>query len=288
MKTGVLTAQFTYAEFKDACSKVSKTVDFSRLAKYHMEQKREAAAAAAATATAAAAAAADAASSKSRGAPDAKRKHQAPPPPPGAAPKQTAASRLTKKQKTANDDCDSDDDSTSDNYDGCTKKELETMCIQVGLPKTGPRETLMERLRGPHPPQVWLQRKQKGEFVPERYNVAGTALLVALYLHERKNVRPGGEGAVALGMTKDELYPAAEELNITKNPFSGGTTQTGPYHYDGWSSMGKLLKGDPELVIFQKGRYRLTRSCDIAGYPVAEAMHRWCHAHNHCSCGQEL
>jgi hypothetical protein len=189
-----------------------------------------------------------------------------------------------KKQKT-NDDNGND----NDDYDGCTQKELQTLCLQVGLPKTGPRNKLIERLRGPHPPKVWLQRKQKGEFVPERYNVAGTALLVALYLHERKQQQGSSSAAVSCpGMTKDELYPAAEELNITKNPFSGGTTQTGPYHYDGWSSMSKLLQGDPALVIMKKGgKYKLTRSCDIAGYPVAQAMHRWCHAHNHCSCGQE-
>jgi hypothetical protein len=189
-----------------------------------------------------------------------------------------------KKQKT--NDADENDDTDIDAYSGWTKTELETMCVKVGLPKTGNRLKLLERLRGPHPPKVWLQRKQK--FVPERYNVAGTALLVALYLHERRQQVGLPDTGAAGGMTKDELYPAAEALNITKNPFSGGTTQTGPYHYDGWSSMGKLLKGDPALVIMKMGRYKLTRSCDIAGYPVAEAMHRWCHAHNHCSCGQEI
>lgn len=30
------------------------------------------------------------------------------------------------------------------------------------------------------------------------------------------------------GLTKDELYVKAEGLNITKNPFSGGTMQTVP------------------------------------------------------------
>lgn len=87
-------------------------------------------------------------------------------------------------------------------------------------------------------------------------------------------------------LTKDELYAMAEELNITKNPFSGGTTQTGPYLYDGWSNMSNLLCGDPALVQKVKGkRYKLTRSCDIAGYPVAKAMHHWCHQHGTCPCG---
>jgi hypothetical protein len=48
------------------------------------------------------------------------------------------------------------------------------------------------------------------------------------------------------GLTKDEVFVKAEEglHMITKNPFSGGSTQTGrPYHCDGCSSMGPLLKG---------------------------------------------
>jgi len=54
-------------------------------------------------------------------------------------------------------------------------------------------------------------------------------LLVALYLHDKKTGSPGNS------LSKDKLYVKAEELNITKNPFSGGTTQTGPHHCDGWS-----------------------------------------------------
>ena len=79
------------------------------------------------------------------------------------------------------------------------------------------------------------------QFVPRSYDVAGTALLVALYLNEKE------AGNDVTGMTKEELYMkgkceltpeihsdqchsdtmAAESLDITKNPFSGGTTQTG-------------------------------------------------------------
>jgi hypothetical protein len=86
-------------------------------------------------------------------------------------------------------------------------------------------------------------------------------------------------------MTKEELYPKAESLQITKNPFCGGTTQTGPFHYDGWSSMKSLLEGDPPLVSRSRGRYKLTRNSDIAGYQLAEQLHAWCHMHGNCQCG---
>lgn len=163
-----------------------------------------------------------------------------------------------------------------DEYVLWKKSELEAECASVGLAKTGSRLDLIERLRGPRPPKVWLERKRLGQYVPSSYNVAGTALLVALFLHEEDN----GVG----GITKDELYVKAEGLNITKNPFSGGTTQTGPYHYDGWSTMKFLLSGDPALATRKNGKYKLTRSCGIAGYPLGKAMHLWCHEHGNCSC----
>ena len=119
-------------------------------------------------------------------------------------------------------------------------------------------------------------------YVPNGHNVAGTALLVALYLHEKKT------GGLDKGLLKDELYLLAEGLNIKKDPFSGGTTQTGAYLYDGWSSMGVLMKGDPALVIKCKNRFKLTRSCDLGGFCIAEAMHKWCHQHDNCPCGQQL
>lgn len=87
------------------------------------------------------------------------------------------------------------------------------------------------------------------------------------------------------GTNKEELYVKAEALQITKNPFSGGTTQTGPFHYDGWSSMSKLLNGDPPLVVRRKGLYKLTRNGgDLSGWVLAKAMHSWCHAHGNCHC----
>ena len=165
-------------------------------------------------------------------------------------------------------------------YSKWTTAQLQEKCVEYGLKKSGTRDNLVERLHGPKPPALWLARKLKGEYVPARYDSGATALLVALFLLEQQG------GPTGNGMTKEEVYVKAEELEITKNPFSGGTTQTGPYHYDGWSNMGKLLVGDPPLVLKKKNRFFLTRSSDISGYPLAEQLHKWCHEHNKCKCGQ--
>lgn len=166
-----------------------------------------------------------------------------------------------------------------DPYAGWSKKDLEKEC-ENSLPKSAKTaEELMARSKGPRPPPAWLKRKEKKQYVPARHNVGSTALLVALYLHELE------VGEANAGITKEELHVKTESLNITKNPFSGGTTQTGPYHYDGWANMKYLLNGDPALVYQGKKKYRLTRSCDIAGFEFARQMHKWCHEHNSCPCG---
>ena len=140
---------------------------------------------------------------------------------------------------------------------------------------------LIERLNGPHMPKVWLTRKRKREYVPARHDCGARALLVGLYILEKDATDAGPDHK---RVSKNELYVKAEELEITKNPFSGGTTQTGPYLYNGWSNIGKLLKGNPPLVLLKKGRYMLTRSCEIAGYPLAKTTHELCHQHGKCKC----
>ena len=172
------------------------------------------------------------------------------------------------------------DTEEDDPYAGWSRNALANECAAAGLAKSGSIAELVARLKGPRPPPAWLKRKAKKEYVPQSYNVGSTALLVALYLHENE------VGEARAGISKDDLYVKAESLEITKNPFSGGTTQTGPYHYDGWANMKYLLNGDPALVVRQKGgKYRLTRSCDIAGFELAKQMHKWCHEHNNCPCG---
>lgn len=293
VKTGKIKAsRYTYAQFKGEVKKIPANTDFSRLAKYAMETKVRAAK----TATAASA------SQQPRLNVDLdsedndievltalapKRAHTnvyesdievvEPPSRVSHSKKPRANSKVPVKQSSPKKE--KRDAGGNDMYEGWTMTQLQQKCGQVGLPKSGTIADLKAKLNGPHPPKVWLKRKKAKEYVPPRHNVASTAILVALYLHE-KNAASDDPG-----MTKDELYVKSEELEIKKDPFSGGTTQTGPYHYDGWSSMKSLLHGDPPLVVRKNHRYKLSRCSELAGYPFAEDMHRWCHAHGNCPCG---
>ena len=262
MKSGALKAQFTYEEFKQECAMIGRTVDFSRLAKEHYRQKKELQ------------------ESLKRSAGDDSDIEILDPPPGSRGPPMSGTSTKKqssrKKQKAEKDE---------DEFSGLSSKQLQEECSKVGMKKSGNRTELIARLKdtSKHPPKLLLRRKLKGEYVPERHNVGASALLVALYLHER-NV-----GAADYdGLSKEELYVKAEGLNITKNPFSGGTTQTGPYHYDGWANMSKLLQGDPPLVVKRKGKYKLTRNSDLSGYDIAEAVHAWNHGYNNCPCEDHL
>eukprot|EP00977_Amphora_coffeiformis_P028248 scaffold34916_cov170-Amphora_coffeaeformis.AAC.12 len=199
VKSGRMKAQYTYAEFKKKVADVSPQTDFSRLAKYAAAEKKV--------------------NPEKRGATD------------GTTPSTDVENGApsSKKQKTATED-------STDEYAGWSKKDLEQEAEVWGLTKSGSRADLVARLKGPRPPAAWLERKDKGQYVPPRHNVGNTALLVALYLYE---IEVGEENA---GMSKAELYVKAASLEITKNPFSGGTTQTGPHPYDGWSGMSMLLE----------------------------------------------
>lgn len=268
MKAGTIQARYTYAEFKMKVAEIPKQTDFSRIAKDHVHQKLLKEAALSQTAAYASdievvSETANHLSSRISGAkisPPSSWSSSKPPP---------------KKHKAERNS----DDGDNDEFFGWTKAALQDECAIAGLPKTGSRTNLVARLKGPCPPKLWLERKRQKQYVPERHDTGGSALLVALYLHEKEM------GPDDVGLTQEELTMKAEGLAITKNPFSGGTTQTGPYHYTGWANMSKLLSGDPALVNKTKRLYKLTRSCDIAGYKVAEAMHAWCHQHNNCPCG---
>lgn len=157
---------------------------------------------------------------------------------------------------------------------------LKQQCREWGVPQTGSKSDLIQRLHGPRRPQVLMERERCGQYAPKRHNIGACALLVGLVVEQQKHNSDGYKGD-----TKDSLYIRAESLNITKNPFSGGTTQTGPYHYDGWTNMKELLCGDPPLVCRLKGgRYKLTTCGPISGFPIAKAVHKWCHEHKKCSC----
>jgi hypothetical protein len=111
-------------------------------------------------------------------------------------------------------------------YSNMTAKQLGDMCEEYGLPKTGTKAKLIERLSGPRPPVIYCKHKKKGRYVPACDqgvpDNGSTALLVAIQILQ--DSAPEGSS-----FTKDEIYLLAEGLEITKNPFSGGTTQTGPY-----------------------------------------------------------
>lgn len=242
---GKLRAQYTYEEFLREVNKIPRNTDFSKIAKDRAIPKKK------------------------------------------DPPKQSTENKGTKipmaqrkldfgsvaSTKTAR----ASSSSSNNYYNGMSVKELKEKCEEYGLAKTGKKADLIARLNGPKPPKLWLDRKaRKVGFVPSRYNTCATALLVGLYLEQRKD-EPGWTG-----LTKDDLYPLAESLRISKDPFSG--VPTGPFKYDGWSSMSDLRQGEIPLVRFQKGRFLLTKSTDVSGYPLAQAMHRWCHEHNVCAC----
>mmetsp|Transcript_12685 Transcript_12685/g.19500 ORF Transcript_12685/g.19500 Transcript_12685/m.19500 type:complete len:296 (-) Transcript_12685:93-980(-) len=169
-------------------------------------------------------------------------------------------------------------DTGSSQFSGWTVAKLQKQCVEWGLPKTGKKADLIVRLSGPRPPKLLLERKAKGCYVPSRYNTCATALLVGLWLEQRT------AGPDWKGMTKEELYPLAESLDISKDPFSG--VATGPFKYDGWSSMSDLRSGEIPLVVLKRGHFKLTTSSEIGGFHLAEALHSWCHEHGICSCQQ--
>lgn len=169
-------------------------------------------------------------------------------------------------------------DAGSSQFSSWTVAQLQKQCVEWGLPKTGKKADLIVRLSGPRPPKLLLERKAKGLYVPSRYNTCATALLVGLWLEQRT------AGLDWKGITKDELYPLAESLDISKDPFSG--VATGPFKYDGWSSMSDLRSGEIPLVVLKRGHFKLTTSSEIGGFQLAEALHSWCHEHGKCSCQQ--
>lgn len=156
--------------------------------------------------------------------------------------------------------------------------ELRAECERYGLPTTGNKASLIKRLLGPRPPAAWLQRKKASLYIPSRYDTCASAILVGIWLHQRRNE------ATWRGLLKDDIISLAESLDISKDPFSG--TGKGLFNYDGWSCMGQLREGELPLVFRQKGGFfKLTTiGGELSGLHIAAAMHDWCHMHNKCSC----
>jgi len=169
-------------------------------------------------------------------------------------------------------------------YSKWTLCRLREKCGELGMKRSGKKADLVERLMDEtnHPPEVFRLRQKRGLYVPTKLDTGATAVLVAIQIQQ--DAAPAGIYEYA-GGTKDELYVLADATDIKKDPFSGGTTQTGPYHYDGWSCMKQLKEpADPPLVIEKKGRYRLSTTGDVSGLKLARAMHIWCHKKGICKC----
>ena len=312
VQRGHLQAQYTYQEFKQKVKEIPKGTDFSRLAKYYYQEQRQSKQASPITLLASSD---DCGDDDDDDPQDRKPTNQNP--------KRLTYEKVpTKKPPILNQRTTTTTTTTYEqvkkqriqsqvDYSTWTNHQLQEECVKCGLSKSGAHADLVARLQGPKPPSLWLQRKNQGEYVPARYNCGATAILVAMLLLHQEHPQ------VSDGFPRDQIYVRAEAICITKNPFSGGTTQTGPYHYDGWANMKfvsklhttitsrhtndtcpliffyfgicfpQLLQGDPPLVAKKKNRFRLTKSCAIAGFPLAEVLHEWCHAHDHCKC-QEL
>jgi hypothetical protein len=113
-------------------------------------------------------------------------------------------------------------------YAKWTATALKEKCVELGMKKSGSKTELVERLLdlSNRPPPVYRLRKQRGLYVPAKPDTASTAILVAIQIEQ--DCAPAGVERYA-GLTKDEIYVMAEKLDIKKDPFCGGTTQTGPY-----------------------------------------------------------
>ena len=166
-----------------------------------------------------------------------------------------------------------------DLYDTWKLQQLKAECEKYGLPKTGRKEDLVLRLRGPRPPKAWLQRKKANLYVPTRFDSCGSAILVAIWLYQCRENNESWRG-----LEKDDIITLAESLQISKDPFTG--TGKGAFDYDGWSCMGPLREGQSPLVWRQKGGFfKLTTvGGEDSGFQVAGAMHQWCHDNGKCRC----
>ena len=112
-------------------------------------------------------------------------------------------------------------------YSKWTIGSLKKTCAEYGMKKSGTKLELIARLqdKSNRPPEVYCLRKQLGLYVPVRIDTSPTAILVAIQI--KQDIAQAGTDYS--GATKDELYALCEVLEIKKDPWSGGTTQTGPF-----------------------------------------------------------
>lgn len=149
MKEGLITAHFTYAEFKKKVAEIPRQTDFSRLAKYHMKEKlkKEASTKRGADGIDDDDSDIEVLSGPGNGSTPSTQTSNSKP----KKPAQSSQKRPAKKQKAAKTDIDEGE------YFGWSKSALMDECAEFGLTKSGSRAALIERLKGPRPPRVWLE-----------------------------------------------------------------------------------------------------------------------------------
>ena len=137
-----------------------------------------------------------------------------------------------KEEREGNDDSDQEPDP----YESLSLKELKELCKNACETVSGSKDDLITRLRFNYVKPCMKSRIQHSYYVPDKQRSNNTNILVSLLLHDH--------GA---GITKDDLFNICDESGISENAFSGGTTQTGPFIYNGLAGLKKLTGGEVPL-----------------------------------------
>ncbi len=190
LKSGKLTARYTYAEFIEELKKIPPSTDFSRLAKSAMERRVQASVAAAASKRAHAEVDYDIdievlEKMSSRDNPTGRR------------------SLLNDMKPAAKPSPAKKSKGCSEDFSNMFKKQLEENVLSMACQNQGPNQISFQDFK--------VLARPPGS----------AALLVALYLHEKD------AGTENRGLTKDELVVKADELQIMKTPILA--SPPGPY-----------------------------------------------------------
>lgn len=251
-RNGKFKVDFTYEDFMSQVRAIPRDVDFSRIAKDHKSSARD---------------------TENHGAPNGSQ---------GGHLHASALNEMAPLRVARAEAGGMEQSNQKSRYDSWKLPQLKEECEKFGLPKTGKKGDLIARLLGPKPPNAWLQRKKANLYVPMRYDTCASAILVSIWLHQRRQTNAD----TWKGLEKDEIVALAESLKISKDPFTG--TGKGLFNYDGWSCMGQLRDGQCPLVFRQKGGFfkLTTMGGEVSGMKIAEGMHEWCHAHQKCLCDE--
>jgi hypothetical protein len=236
VQKGKLKLQFTYDEFVDEVGKIPKETDFSRLVKDHAQRKTE-------TETVDLLSNSDDDESglnkeiqpidldetfkKNRKRPPVSTSTTDKNPTTGAQKRFKLDGDKKKEAIKQRNNQNNEKVEAGAEYSKWTIDSLKEKCAEYGMKKSGTKAEMIARLqdKSNRPPEVYCLRKQRKLYVPSRIDTSPTAILVAIQV--KQDIAQAG--TVYSGATKDELYALCEALEIKKDPWSGGTTQTGPF-----------------------------------------------------------